>query len=101
MPKEVATFEHIMCPTVSAVHLIRPLEDPRWSALIERHPRASVFHSLEWLRALHQTYGYQPVAFTTATAGEELQNAILGCRINSWLTGRRIVSLPFSDHCDP
>jgi len=23
------------------------------------------------------------------------------CRINSWLTGRRLVSLPFSDHCEP
>jgi hypothetical protein len=23
------------------------------------------------------------------------------CRINSWLTGHRLVSLPFSDHCEP
>jgi lipid II:glycine glycyltransferase (peptidoglycan interpeptide bridge formation enzyme) len=23
------------------------------------------------------------------------------CRIDSWLTGRRLVSLPFSDHCEP
>ena len=23
------------------------------------------------------------------------------CRIHSWLTGRRLVSLPFSDHCEP
>ena len=23
------------------------------------------------------------------------------CRIRSWLTGRRTVSLPFSDHCEP
>lgn len=101
MPREVETFAHVMDARVSAIHLIRPLEDPRWSGLIEQHPRASVFHSSEWLQALHQTYGYEPVAFTTTAAGEELQNAILGCRINSWLTGRRIVSLPFSDHCDP
>jgi Acetyltransferase (GNAT) domain len=23
------------------------------------------------------------------------------CRVESWLTGRRLVSLPFSDHCEP
>ncbi len=23
------------------------------------------------------------------------------CRVNSWMTGRRLVSLPFSDHCNP
>ncbi len=23
------------------------------------------------------------------------------CRVDSWLTGRRLVSLPFSDHCEP
>jgi hypothetical protein len=31
----------------------------------------------------------------------ELTNGLLFCRIHSRLTGRRIVSLPFSDHCDP
>lgn len=25
---------------------------------------------------------------------------MLFCRVNSWLTGRRLVSLPFSDHCN-
>jgi lipid II:glycine glycyltransferase (peptidoglycan interpeptide bridge formation enzyme) len=30
-----------------------------------------------------------------------LRNGWVFCRIRSWLTGRRIVSLPFSDHCDP
>jgi hypothetical protein len=29
-----------------------------------------------------------------------LTNAIVLCEIDSWLTGRRLVSLPFSDHCD-
>jgi lipid II:glycine glycyltransferase (peptidoglycan interpeptide bridge formation enzyme) len=26
---------------------------------------------------------------------------MLFCRVTSWLTGRRLVSLPFSDHCEP
>jgi hypothetical protein len=30
-----------------------------------------------------------------------LTNAIVFCRVRSWITGSRLVSLPFSDHCDP
>jgi hypothetical protein len=30
-----------------------------------------------------------------------MTNGLVFCRVNSWLTGRRLVSLPFSDHCEP
>ena len=84
-------------PSLGTFH---PLNDPRWREFLERHPRSSVFHTAEWLEALRRTYGYQPVAFTTSAPGEKLQNAAVFCRVESWLTGRRMVSLPFSDHCD-
>jgi lipid II:glycine glycyltransferase (peptidoglycan interpeptide bridge formation enzyme) len=79
---------------------IEPLSDPRWERFVNAHPRASVFHSRAWLEALHRTYGYEPVAFTTTSAGKELQNGAVFCRVESRLTGRRLVSLPFSDHCE-
>ena len=83
------------------VHQVQPLVDPRWNEFLGRHPRASVFHTVEWLKALQQTYGYEPVVFTTSPPGQELQNGFAVCRVESWLTGHRLVSLPFSDHCDP
>jgi hypothetical protein len=33
--------------------------------------------------------------------GAELQNGLVFCQIKSWLTGRRLVSVPFSDHSQP
>lgn len=63
--------------------------------------RASIFHTRGWLEALHRTYGYEPVVYTTSAPGMPLANGIPLCRINSWLTGDRIVSLPFTDHCEP
>ncbi len=80
---------------------IDPTLDPRWTELLLRHPKASVFHSAGWLRALKSTYGYEPVVFTTSPPTEPLTNGIAFCRVDSWLTKRRLVSLPFSDHCDP
>lgn len=80
---------------------IAPLKDSRWAALVAKHPRASVFHSSAWLEALSRTYGFEPMAYTTSSPGQRLENAMVFCRVESWLTGRRLVSLPFSDHCEP
>jgi lipid II:glycine glycyltransferase (peptidoglycan interpeptide bridge formation enzyme) len=80
---------------------MNPLRDSRWERLVERHPDASVFHSTGWLEALRKTYDYEPTVFTTNAPGEELTNGIVFCRVRSWLTGKRLVSVPFSDHCQP
>jgi CelD/BcsL family acetyltransferase involved in cellulose biosynthesis len=80
---------------------IDPLNDPRWAELLDRHAQASVFHSPKWLQALRTVYGYVPVVVTTCPPGECLTNGLVFCRIKSWLTGQRFVSLPFSDHCEP
>ena len=83
------------------VHILDPLSDQRWPEFVRHHPNASAFHTAGWLRALRVTYGYEPVAFTTSAPSEELRNALLFCVVRSWLTGSRLVSLPFSDHCEP
>lgn len=84
-----------------SVYQIDPTRDERWDDLLARHPRASVFHTRNWLKALQRTYGYMPVAFTTSSPGCRLENGMPFCEVSSWLSGRRLVSLPFSDHCTP
>lgn len=80
---------------------LSPLLDPRWPEFLQAHPAASIFHTPGWLEALRRTYGYEPAVFTTAAPGEKLQNGIVCCRVKDWLRGCRMVSLPFSDHCQP
>jgi CelD/BcsL family acetyltransferase involved in cellulose biosynthesis len=83
------------------VHVINPLTDERWDALIAQHPLASPFHQPGWLQALQRTYGYEPFVLTSAAPGKEMKNGMAFCRISSWITGPRAVSLPFADHCEP
>jgi hypothetical protein len=85
----------------SALHTLDPLSDERWRDFVWKHPKASVFHNPEWLEALRSSYGYRPIVYTTSPPGAPLTNGIVICCIDSWLTGSRLVSLPFSDHCDP
>lgn len=97
------------CPTSSRVgsgwttqvFQLNPLQDPRWKAFVSTHPDASVFHRVEWLEALRSCYGYVPTVFTLSRPGSRLENGIVFCEVRSPLTGKRLVSIPFSDHCEP
>jgi len=79
---------------------IDPGSDRRWQTFVENRPDAGIFHTSAWLEALRQTYGYEPVIYA-ATDRNGLVNGVPFCLIHSRLTGRRLVSLPFSDHCQP
>lgn len=85
----------------SRVHIIDPLVDSRWAQFLENHNLASVFHSGAWLDSLRQTYGFVPHVATLSKPGEPLRSGVVFCEVKSWLTGKRLVSAPFSDHCTP
>src|ERR1700740_2940174 len=112
LPRDDAEFELLLsvssasraarkAPGPTRVYSVDPLSDPRWERFIRAHPRATVFHTREWLQSLKRFYGYLPVAFTTSAAHEKLRNAAVFCEVQTWLTRRHLVSLPFSDHCEP
>lgn len=84
-----------------SIYEINPVTDPRWADFTESHSHASVFHSAGWLNALRLTYGYEPLVLTTSRQDQPLRNGLVLCKVNSWMTGSRLVSLPFSDHCQP
>jgi hypothetical protein len=83
------------------LYTIDPLSDSRWDDFVASHPKASVFHHKGWLKALASTYGYRPLGLTTTPAGKPLSDGIVFCQVKSWITGSRLVSLPFADHCEP
>jgi hypothetical protein len=83
------------------VYTFNPLQDSRWPAFVDGHVGASVFHRKGWLDALWRTYRYEPIVYSTSPPNTDLKNGVVLCRVNSWITGRRLVSVPFADHCEP
>jgi CelD/BcsL family acetyltransferase involved in cellulose biosynthesis len=83
------------------LYTLDPILDSRWDDLVASHPKASVFHHTGWLKALAGTYGYRPIVLTSTPPGQRLSDGIAFCEIRSWITGSRLVSLPFADHCEP
>jgi hypothetical protein len=86
---------------VTRVYEIDPLQDERWPQFPGRRHMAGLLHSTEWLDALRRTYGFRACAPTTSGPWERLANGLVSCRVQNQLTGRRLVSVPFSDHCSP
>lgn len=80
---------------------IDPTSDPRWETFLRTHPLASIFHTPGWLEALRRTYGYAPVALTSSAPDTSLTNGIPCCTVTGMWRKKRLVSLPFSDHCRP
>jgi hypothetical protein len=62
------------------IYTANPLQDHRWDELVQ-HPRASVFHTREWLEALNQTYGYEPILLITSPEHSPLRNGVVFCKV--------------------
>ncbi|NIP40180.1 MAG: GNAT family N-acetyltransferase [Candidatus Aenigmarchaeota archaeon] len=80
--------------------IVNPIEYPGWNELISVFPDATVFHTSNWAKVLAESYSYRPRYFCSFN-GQELTGAIPVMEVNSFLTGKRGVSLPFSDFCEP
>lgn len=84
----------------SQVQILDPLRYPRWDGLVLSCEGYSFFHSSNWARVLSASYGYRPLYFVCLADGE-LLSLIPVMEIRSLLTGKRGVSLPFTDYCKP
>jgi hypothetical protein len=79
------------------VRLHRCEPDGSWDERIASHPGASIFHTSSWARVLRDTYGYEQFYFTNDQSRPPA--AVAFCEIDSGLTGRRGIALPFTDEC--
>lgn len=79
--------------------IVDPTEIQDWDDQIKELSRASFFHRAAWARVLKKSYGYTPLYFVNA--GRKLETVIPLMEVSSFLTGKRAVSLPFTDYCEP
>lgn len=70
-----------------------------WREILS-HPDVSIFHTQGWEQTLESSYGYKPEYLLIEKAGSG--TAILPImEVKSCLTGKRHISLPYSDYCPP
>jgi hypothetical protein len=79
---------------------VDPLDDAHWDADLAAFPGATFFHTSDWARVLAGSYGFKPAYFTVRDSGG-IRSLLPVMEVDSWLTGRRGVSLPFTDKVAP
>lgn len=78
---------------------VDPRTDGLWCQFVQQAP-STVFHSPSWIQVICETYGWEAHAYVLLDDGGVAKAGLPFCRIEDML-GERIVTLPFSDHCDP
>ena len=79
-----------------AIDIINPLNYAGWNELLETNPHSSFFHTANWAQVLAESYGFTPLYFCRIEH-ERMVSLLPMMEVDSWLTGRRGVSLPFTD----
>ena len=82
------------------IRIIDPA-DERWLTFLRAHPEATVYHHPAWSRNLASVYGWRPFVVTACDAGGAIAAGLPMMDVRSFPTGRRWVSLPYTDNCAP
>lgn len=83
-----------------AIIVVDPIEYPDWDRRVLGGPDYSFFHSSAWAKTLVASYGFRP-AYIVVPEEDRFALMMPLMEVNSRLTGRRGVSLPFTDQCRP
>jgi hypothetical protein len=82
----------------SKVSVVNPVTAHNWNSFVANYSNSTIFHSANWARLLAETYGYHPT-YLTLTDDQSFTGCLPIMEVSSLFTGRRGVSLTFSDYC--
>ncbi len=80
--------------------LIDPASDVAWHTFVHSHPQATIFHHPAWITLLRDQYGFKTLAICLRQ-GDLIVAGMPFCELVRPFSGKRLIGLPFSDHCGP
>ena len=83
-----------------AFRIENPTSQDKWDSDLSVWPSGSFFHTAAWAAVLVQAYRYRPV-YIAHYKRNRLTALLPVMETDSFLTGKRGVSLPFTDACSP
>ena len=80
------------------LQIIDPTVFPDWDDLIRDKTDYAFFNSTLWANVLKQTYAFKS-HYLSIFNNDQIQFLLPLMDVKSWLTSKRVVSLPFTDFC--
>ncbi len=87
-------------PVSNNIEVLNPLEYEDWNKVIIKYRNHTFFHTSQWTRLISETYGYTPVFLVIKEQGK-ITGLLPLMEVNSFITGKRGIGLPFSDFANP
>jgi len=81
--------------------ILYDLDDQRIIPFLLTHERSSVYHHPAWLKGISKCFNHKAFYLLEIDDTNNITGLIPFMIINSNFTKKRVVSLPFSTHCDP
>ncbi len=82
----------------SQLKIIDPNSDNRWDNFVYSTEQATIYHTSLWKSVIEKTYAYEPCYFINEENSNLISGAFPFFFVKSLITGKRFVSLPFSDY---
>ncbi|HDP98158.1 MAG TPA: hypothetical protein ENN22_03115 [bacterium] len=82
------------------IEKINSHDDNKWNNFILAHKNASIYHHSSWKSLIETTFGYESFYYILKNNKNEIVAVAPFFLVKSKLTGKRFVSLPFSDFSD-
>ena len=83
--------------------LLTPEFFKKWDSFVETHPSGSIYHLSGWKKVLEESFKHI-TGEILAICEEDSSEIVAGLPlylVNSKITGKRYVSSPFANFCDP
>ena len=78
-----------------------PCRDERWDRFVEGHPYGWVSHLSGWKRVMERCFKHIKAHHFAILEDKKVIAGLPVYEVKSWLTGNKLVSIPFATLCDP
>jgi hypothetical protein len=81
---------------------LNPLTDPAWDQFVHQHRHGSHVHLSSWQRVVEGSFPHvRGYGLAVVDESNTIQAGLPVYHVKSWLTGDRLVSVPFANFSDP
>ncbi len=82
---------------------IDPCKDPRWDEFVASHPYGWIVHLSGWKEVIEETFPHMKGHYLALVDSKTntIEAGLPIYEVRSWLTGNRLVSIPFATLSDP
>jgi len=85
------------------IDIIDPVSDPRWDRFVDKHELGRLYHRAGWKLFLENSFPHMKGYYLSLLGrdGEEIVAGLPVYLVQSWIMGKKLVSIPYATLCDP